>query len=112
MSAVNLLLLTLSGGLTGSDLTIRSTTRLVDFTVIAQDAQGRPIINLKKEDFKLFDGHKARPIQFFTLNDQTQKMSAAVKERKKERNSSARVLKAVVRDGNSGNIGSLTIPLR
>ncbi|MBV9269242.1 MAG: hypothetical protein JO061_23940, partial [Acidobacteriaceae bacterium] len=51
--AASLIALALSGVSPGSDLTLRSTTRLVEINVIAEDAQGHPITNLKKDDFWL-----------------------------------------------------------
>jgi VWFA-related protein len=48
-------------------LVIRSTTRLVQMSVIAQDKQGRPVVDLKKEDFEVFDNGKPCPITVFVV---------------------------------------------
>ncbi len=45
--------------------TIRSTTRLVEFTVVALDRQGNPVTDLKKEDLSLLDNGHPREIAFF-----------------------------------------------
>jgi VWFA-related protein len=45
---------------------IRSTTRLVQLSVIAQDGKGEPITGLKKEDFSVFDEDKPQVISFFS----------------------------------------------
>lgn len=42
-------------------LVIRSTTRLVQMSVVAQDKQGRPVVDLKSEDFEVFDNGKRCP---------------------------------------------------
>lgn len=44
---------------------LRSTTRLVQISVIAQDGKGQPITNLKKEDFSLYDEGKREEIAAF-----------------------------------------------
>jgi VWFA-related protein len=49
------------------DLIIRSTTRLVQMSVVAQDKQGRPVVDLKREDFELFDNGKRCPISIFVV---------------------------------------------
>ncbi|MBI4892861.1 MAG: VWA domain-containing protein [Acidobacteria bacterium] len=43
----------------------RTTTRLVEFTVVALDKQGRAVKDLKKEDLELTEKGKRRPIAFF-----------------------------------------------
>jgi VWFA-related protein len=45
---------------------IRSTTRLVQISVIAQDGKGQPITGLKKEDFTVLDEGKTQKISVFT----------------------------------------------
>jgi len=50
-----------------ADLVIRSTTRLVQMSVVAQDKHGRPVVDLKKEDFQVFDKGKLRPITVFVV---------------------------------------------
>ena len=62
-----------------TDVTLRSVTRLVQITVIAQDSQGRPVMDLKREDFLLFDSGKPRDIKVFTMDrSDRQKPSTAV----------------------------------
>ncbi len=48
-------------------LVIRSTTRLVQMSVVAQDKQGRPVVDLKREDFEVFDNGKRCPISVFVV---------------------------------------------
>lgn len=43
----------------------RATTRLVEFTVVAQDAKGRAVTDLGKEDFVVEEKGKPRPVAFF-----------------------------------------------
>jgi VWFA-related protein len=45
---------------------IRSSTRLVQLSVIAQDAKGDPLTDLKKEDFTVLDEGKRQNIAFFS----------------------------------------------
>jgi len=45
---------------------IRSTTRLVQVHVLAEDSQGRPVTDLKREDFQIFDERKEQPLVLFT----------------------------------------------
>jgi VWFA-related protein len=45
--------------------TIRSTTRLVQVSVVVLDKKGEPITGLKKEDFAIFDESKPQEISFF-----------------------------------------------
>ncbi len=47
---------------------IRSTTRLVQMSVVAVDKNGHPVLDLKKEDFRLLDENKQRDIRVFNLN--------------------------------------------
>ena len=48
-------------------MSLRIDTDLVSVDVTAIDAQGRPVRNLRQEDFKLYsDGHE-QPISFFKL---------------------------------------------
>ncbi|HWT66697.1 MAG TPA: VWA domain-containing protein, partial [Terracidiphilus sp.] len=46
--------------------TIRTTTRLVDVPVVAFDKKGRPITDLKPEDFVLLDNGRKQKISFFS----------------------------------------------
>ena len=45
---------------------IRSSTRLVQLSVIAQDAKGEPLTGLQKEDFTVLDEGKPQKIAFFS----------------------------------------------
>jgi VWFA-related protein len=47
---------------------IRSTTRLVQMSVVAVDKSGHPVLDLKKEDFRLLDENKQRDLRVFNLN--------------------------------------------
>jgi len=50
---------------------VRVSTRLVQVNVIAQDGDGKPILDLKKEDFQVTDqGHPQR-VEFFSLQENT-----------------------------------------
>jgi VWFA-related protein len=44
---------------------IRSTTRLVQVHVVAVDGQGRPVTDLRREDFQIFDEKKQQPLSLF-----------------------------------------------
>jgi VWFA-related protein len=46
---------------------IRSTTRLVQVHVVALDNSGSPVSGLRKEDFRIFDERKERPLVLFTV---------------------------------------------
>jgi VWFA-related protein len=46
---------------------IRSTTRLVEVHVVAEDDRGNPVADLRKEDFQIFDERKERPLALFTV---------------------------------------------
>jgi VWFA-related protein len=50
------------------DVILRSTTRLVQMSVVAQDKQGHPVLDLQREDFRLLDDNKPREIRVFNLN--------------------------------------------
>ena len=43
----------------------RTSTKLVQVSVIAQDKDGKPVAGLQREDFQLFDNGKPQPIQLF-----------------------------------------------
>jgi VWFA-related protein len=49
-----------------SAATIRSTTRLVQVSVVVTDKKGEPITGLKKEDFSIFDDSNQQQIAFFS----------------------------------------------
>src|SRR5205085_10667044 len=51
-----------------SQVTLRSVTRLVQVTVIAQDAQGHPVTGLGRDDFLVFDNGQRREIKVFTVD--------------------------------------------
>lgn len=59
------------------DVTLRSVTRLVQITVIAQDDQGHPVADLKRDDFLLFDSGKPRDIKVFTMDRSDRQQPAA-----------------------------------
>ena len=44
----------LVGAQSPPEVTLRSITRLVQITVVAEDKTGHPVLDLKKEDFQLF----------------------------------------------------------
>jgi VWFA-related protein len=46
---------------------IRSTTRLVQVHVVAVDGQGRPVTDLQREDFQIFDEKKQQPLALFVV---------------------------------------------
>ncbi|MGC1647805.1 MAG: hypothetical protein WA741_18440, partial [Candidatus Sulfotelmatobacter sp.] len=46
---------------------LRSTTRLVQVSVIVQDKHGNPINGLTKDDFSVFDEKQAQAIQVFSV---------------------------------------------
>jgi len=50
-----------------ADAVVRSTTRLVQMNVIAQDKQGQPVTDLNKEDFQAFDNGKLCPVSVFVV---------------------------------------------
>jgi VWFA-related protein len=53
------------------DTVIRTTTRLVQVLVVAEDSQGRPVTDLRKEDFQLQDNRKFQPIVSFATEGST-----------------------------------------
>ena len=50
-----------------SGATVRTVTRLIQVSLIAQDKHGQPITDLTKEDFKLFDKGGEEKIEFFSM---------------------------------------------
>lgn len=46
---------------------LRSTTRLVQLSVVVHDKQGNPITGLTKDDFVILDDKKPQPIQSFSV---------------------------------------------
>ncbi len=53
-------------GGTGSEFTLRTTSRLVDVAVVAYDAKERPVTGLKAKDFQIFDNGRQEKVQFFS----------------------------------------------
>ena len=51
-----------------SGVTLRTTTTLVQLSVVAHDSKGRAVTDLKKEDFELFDNGKPQDIAVFTAD--------------------------------------------
>jgi VWFA-related protein len=47
---------------------LKSTTRLVQVSVIAQDGKGQPITDLKKDDFRIKVNGKDQPIKIFSMD--------------------------------------------
>jgi VWFA-related protein len=45
----------------------RTTTRLVQVSVVVQDKQGNPVTDLRQEDFTILDGGRAEEIAVFTI---------------------------------------------
>src|SRR5258708_35967672 len=52
-------------------LVLKSTTRLVQGSVIGDDGKGRPAADLKKNDFQIKVSGKVQPISVFALNSAT-----------------------------------------
>src|SRR5260370_19711606 len=52
-------------------LVLKSTTRLVQVGVIVDDGKGRPVADLKKEDFQVKAGGKVQPIRVFAVDSAT-----------------------------------------
>ena len=49
-----------------SGLTLKLTSRLVDVGVVAFDKKGRPVTDLKADDFEVYDNNRKQDIRFFT----------------------------------------------
>ncbi len=47
---------------------LKSTTRLVQVSVIAQDGKGQPVTDLKKEDFRIKVNGREQPIKIFSMD--------------------------------------------
>jgi VWFA-related protein len=56
---------------------IRSTTRLVQVHVVAVDGQGRPVMDLRREDFQIFDEKKQQAVALFAVEGATVGETAA-----------------------------------
>ena len=50
---------------------MRSTSRLVDLSVVAFDKKGHPITDLKREDFTVYDNRVEQRIRFFSQTGET-----------------------------------------
>ena len=48
--------------------TLRVETRVVQIEIVATDSKGKPVTGLKKEDFTILDGGKARQIDLFSVS--------------------------------------------
>lgn len=48
-------------------LVLRSTTRLVQVSVVVHDRKGQPVADLKKEDFSITEKGKPQNLQFFSV---------------------------------------------
>lgn len=62
---------------TGSEFTLRTVSRLVDVAVVAYDKHGRPITDLRPEDFELYDNGRKRPVHFFSTAGERQETAQA-----------------------------------
>lgn len=58
---------------------IRSTTRLVNLSVLVNDSKGQPMQGLSKDDFQVFDNGHAEEIAFFSTRDDTGAASSGVR---------------------------------
>jgi len=52
-----------------SGYTLKTTTRLVDVSLVADDRQGHPVNGLKAEDFEVFDNGRRQEIKFFSVGN-------------------------------------------
>lgn len=50
---------------TAAGFTLRTTTRLVDVSVVAYERKGHPVTGLKAEDFEVYDNGRKQEIRFF-----------------------------------------------
>ncbi len=64
---------------------LKVTSNLVVVRVVVRDAQGKPVMGLRKEDFKLFDSGKEQPIVQFEAESAVEPPSPAVAARKPEK---------------------------
>jgi VWFA-related protein len=60
-----------------SGFTLRSTSRLVDLSLVAFDKKGHPVTDLKREDFAVYDNGIAQKIRFFSQAAATASSEAA-----------------------------------
>ncbi|MDR3719127.1 MAG: VWA domain-containing protein [Bryobacteraceae bacterium] len=61
------LILSLAVQAQSTELVIHSSSRLVELSVVAHDKQGRPIQDLTRDDFVIFDSDKQRDIAVFAV---------------------------------------------
>ena len=85
---------------------IRSTTRLVQVHVAAQDSQGRPVTGLRREDFQIFDERKQQPLTLFTVEGVVSAAAAPVAGREqKEADGTGNGYSAILLDWLNGGFG-------
>jgi VWFA-related protein len=53
-----------------SGFTLRATTRLVDMGLVAYDKKGRPVTDLKRDDFEIYDNGRKQEIRYFAQGGQ------------------------------------------
>jgi VWFA-related protein len=63
----------------GQDPVFKATTRLVEVSVIAQDKDGKPVTDLRREEFQIFDNGSAQELRLFLT--ETEKPAARAAER-------------------------------
>jgi VWFA-related protein len=61
------------------DVVFQTTTRLVQVNVVVHDHQGKPIADLKKEDFTITEKGTPQQIAFFSVDTSDKPVSAGVK---------------------------------
>jgi VWFA-related protein len=57
--------------------TLRVTTTLVEVTVVARDKHGRPVTDLRQQDFRLYDEGELQKIQVFSAHNALSRKSGA-----------------------------------
>lgn len=57
--------------------TFKSSTRLIQVSVVVQDGRRRPVTDLKPEDFEIFEDGKPQPVSVFSLRGQAPSDAAA-----------------------------------
>jgi VWFA-related protein len=60
-----------------SGLTLRTTARLVDVSVVALDKKGHPVTGLKREDFEIDDNGRKQDLHYFVQAAQTGALASA-----------------------------------
>jgi VWFA-related protein len=96
---------------------IRTDTNAVQVDVSVRDGKGAPVPNLTRDDFKISDEGKPRPIQIFSYNKvapveppPSYPRDAVLMQTLPLAEGASR-LSIIVRDSATGRIGSLNIPL-